>query len=549
MTRTATATASALVPNITLIPAKRKMSMEIDSIGITKRVAAYCRVSTEEDNQQNSYATQVSYYTELINSHPDWEMAGIFADEGISGTQMTNRTEFKKMIKLCRRKKIDLVLCKSISRFARNTVDCLDTVRELKSLGINVKFEKENIDTISASSEFIISLYASFAQAESESISKNVTWGIEKSFQEGKVRYVLHQTLGYRRGEDGKPVIVEEEAETVRLVFQMFTEGQSMGEIANYLTENKIPRRNGNPVWSRTNVLKLLENEKYVGDAILQKTYTVDCLTHKRARNTGQKPQYLVQNCHDAIIDRETWEKAKLEMARRSADSKGKMVGRRKVKGNLHRKYCLNNLLKCPYCGGTYNRTIWRTGGKNIGVWRCGERLEHGGKRCGKSPSIHEDNLHKAIIAAVNTMIGDAELINKCMTGGLEKSRNELSKLKAESNEKSLKLEEICARRDDILSVITGDSFDRFRDELKRLNDEASAINERLEELEKQENAIQLSIKQAASAKELFMSMEPLTSFDDATIRRLIERIDVFSKTRIIITFNGGAEIEATVEK
>ena len=205
--------------NVTLIPAKRDILTGSGSGMITK-VAAYCRVSTEQENQQNSYATQISYYTDYITRNPDWQLVGIYADEGISGTRTKNRTQFNKMIRAARRKKIDLILCKSISRFARNTVDCLDYVRELKSLGVTVIFEKENINTSSMSSEFAISLYASFAQAESESISKNVTWGIEKAYREGNVHYRFHQMLGYRLDENGQPYIVEEEAEIVRFIFK-----------------------------------------------------------------------------------------------------------------------------------------------------------------------------------------------------------------------------------------------------------------------------------------------------------------------------------------
>ena len=229
-----------------------------------QRVAAYCRVSTDEDNQQNSYRTQISYYKSLIEANPEWEMVAIYADEGLSGTQTRNRTQFNRMIRKCRRGGIDIILCKSISRFARNTVDCLVYVRELKSRGVTVIFEKENINTMAVNSEFTLSLYASFAQAESESISKNITWGIEKSFRDGKFRYRLEQTMGYRLGEDSKPKIVEEEAVHVREIFQMFANGCSMGQIANRMTEEGVVRRCGSSRWSRKNVEMILKNEKYI---------------------------------------------------------------------------------------------------------------------------------------------------------------------------------------------------------------------------------------------------------------------------------------------
>ena len=223
----------AVLPNVTIIPASRKIGENRQYRQL--RVAAYCRVSTEQEEQQNSYQVQISYYTDLINRNKDWSLAGIFADEGISGTQTKKRTEFNRMIRLCKQKKIDLILCKSTSRFARNTVDCLENVRLLKSLGIGVIFEKENINTLTMTSEFMIALYGSFAQAESESISKNVSLGVQMSFREGKVRYQYKNWLGYQKGADGKPEIVPDEAETVRIIFEKFLDGYSAGDIAKLL--------------------------------------------------------------------------------------------------------------------------------------------------------------------------------------------------------------------------------------------------------------------------------------------------------------------------
>ena len=372
-----------------------------------QRVAAYCRVSTDEDNQQNSYKMQIAYYKSLITANPDWEMVAIYADEGLSGTQTRNRTQFNRMIRKCRRGGIDIILCKSISRFARNTVDCLVYVRELKSRGVTVIFEKENINTMAVNSEFTLSLYASFAQAESESISKNITWGIEKSFRDGKFRYRLEQTLGYRLGEDGKPQIVEEEAVHVREIFQMFANGCSMGQIANRMTEEGVVRRCGSSRWSRKNVELILRNEKYIGRVILQKTFTRDCLTHKRMRNTGQKPQYVHDHAHPAIIDEETFEKVRQEFDRRSreAEQKKEASDRRKA----HTRYALNGLLVCPWCGENYRRTIWKSGEVRYGVWRCGNRLEGGKLRCGKSVSLKETELQKGLYRVFMWKVKEAE--------------------------------------------------------------------------------------------------------------------------------------------
>lgn len=295
-----------IVSNVTIIPAKAQTEINRSKYQ-QLRVAAYCRVSTAEEEQQNSYQVQIAYYTDLINRKKEWSLVGIFADEGISGTQTKNRTEFKRMIRMCKNKKIDLVITKSISRFARNTVDCLEYVRQLKDLGIGVIFEKENINTLTMTSEFMIALYGSFAQAESESISKNVSWGKEKAYREGKVQFQYQNLLGYRKGTDGKPEIVPEEAETIKLIYKLFLDGYSMTNIKKALENKGILTAKGKKVWNESLISSILKNEKYVGDALLQKTYTLDCITHKVVRNHGERPMYLVTDHHAPIIDRDTY--------------------------------------------------------------------------------------------------------------------------------------------------------------------------------------------------------------------------------------------------
>ena len=274
-------------PNVTIIPARIQTAENRDKYH-QLRVAAYCRVSTEQEEQQNSYQVQIAYYTDLINRKKEWILAGIFADEGISGTQTKKRTEFNRMIRMCKNKKIDLIITKSISRFARNTVDCLEYVRQLKDLGIGVIFEKENINTLTMTSEFMIALYSSFAQAESESISKNVSWGKEKAFREGRVTFQYKHLLGYKKGAEGKPEIVPEEAETVKLIFKMYLDGYTLLNIAQTLTEQQRLTATGKNIWGKGEVQRILKNEKYVGDALLQKTFTVDCITHKVVKNKGE---------------------------------------------------------------------------------------------------------------------------------------------------------------------------------------------------------------------------------------------------------------------
>ena len=377
------------------------------------RVAAYCRVSTAEECQKNSYRNQIAYYTKLIGANPDWEMVAVFADEGLSGTQAKNRKQFGRMIRACVSGKIDVVLCKSISRFARNTVDCLGHVRKLKGLGVAVIFEKENINTLAVNSEFIISLYASFAQAESESISKNITWGIEKKFREGNVRYKMDQTLGYRLVA-GKPVVIESEACVVREIFELFAGGVGLGQIARLMTSRGVVRRCGSSVWSRRNVEVILRNEKYAGMCIMQKTFTVDCLTHERALNRGQKAKYVVRGAHEAIVSEGLFEQVQKRLERRGCES-GIESGSERGGGRVGVKksrpsYLLNQLLVCPYCGAHYRRVIWQSCGARYGVWRCSGRLDGGRLVCPDSVSLRESWVQEHLCELIADRWPDLEM-------------------------------------------------------------------------------------------------------------------------------------------
>jgi len=270
-------------------------------------VAAYCRVSTKQDEQLNSYEVQKQYYTEKINSEPKWCLAGIYADKGITGTSTKNRDEFNKMIRDCKKGKIDRIITKSISRFARNTLDCLKYVRMLKELNVDIYFEEQGIHSIEPGAEFYITIYGSIAQSESENTSANVRWGKEQAAKEGKVSFVYSNFLGYKKGDDGQPEIVQEEAEIVRIIYDKFLKGESLKVIADSLTSQNIPTPRKKVVWTSSTVRSILSNEKYMGDALINKTYTVDFLSKKVKANNGERPKYYVENNHPAIIDRNTF--------------------------------------------------------------------------------------------------------------------------------------------------------------------------------------------------------------------------------------------------
>ena len=534
-------------PNVTVILAKVQTAESRDKYH-QLRVAAYCRVSTELEEQQNSYQVQIAYYTDLINKKKEWTLAGIFADEGISGTQTKKRTEFNRMIRMCRNKKIDLVITKSISRFARNTVDCLEYVRQLKDLGIGVIFEKENINTLTMTSEFMIALYGSFAQAESESISKNVSWGKEKAYREGKVQFQYKHLLGYKKGADGKPEIIPEEAETVKLIYTMFLDGHSMKNIALILHVKGIHTKTGSTEWRTNTITRILQNEKYVGDALLQKTFTSDCITHKVVKNHGERPMYLVTNHHDPIIDRDTYNRVQQELARRN--SKRKISDKTVTEqGKYSSKYALSELLICGHCGTPYRRTTWAARGKKQIVWRCLSRLEHGKKYCPDSPTIKEEQLHRGILRAINNYYScrnDIVRILKANIGSVLECQGQEEILSVEK-----RLKEIDQARTDLVNLIAsgGCDEDKLDSEFAKLYSEEQSLSERLEMLKSQNKTSQETQAKLDKIMDMIEHEKvELETFDNVLIRKLIECIKVLSKTEILVIFKGGYEVRAEIE-
>lgn len=535
-------------PNVRVIPAKPQTTENRDKYH-QLRAAAYCRVSTEQEEQQNSYQVQIAYYTDLINRKKEWTLAGIFADEGISGTQAKKRPEFLKMIQLCKKQKIDLVITKSISRFARNTVDCLEYVRQLKDLGIGVIFEKENINTMTMTSEFMIALYGSFAQAESESISKNVSWGKQKAYAEGKVAFQYSKLLGYQKGADGKPEIVPDEAETVHLIYELFLDGLSFTRIKNALESKGKLTAMGNQIWSESNIKSILKNEKYVGDVLLQKTFTADCITKKVVKNNGERPMYLVTNHHAPIIERDKFNRVQQELARRS--SKRKISDKTTTEqGKYSSKYALSELLICGNCGTPYRRCTWTAGGKKQIVWRCISRLDHGKKYCSESPTIHEDKLHRTILKAVNEYLGCGDEIAKILKaniGSVLECKNQQEILNLEQ-----RLKDLDKARNDLISLISEGNCneDKLDCEFEKIHAEEQEINEKLSELRKNAEISTDTQNKIDSAMEMLAHENfQVEVFDNVIVRKLIDCVKVLSKEKLLIVFKGGVEVKVQMEK
>lgn len=367
-------------------------------------MAAYCRVSTDQLEQLSSYEAQVAYYTTYITNHPDYECAGIYADEGISGTNTKKREQFNKMIEDCKAGKIDMIITKSISRFARNTLDCLNFVRQLKDLGVGVIFEKENINTLDGKGEVLISILASLAQDESRSISENSTWGIRRKFEQGKVVVNHNKFLGYDKDEEGNLIINEKQAKVVRRIYTDYLDGKGPNRIARELEDEGVLNWNGKSKWYESSIRKMLSNEKYKGDALLQKTYTVDFLTKKRVENNGEVPQYYVEESHPAIINKEMWEAVQLEMERRRAFAEKYNISKLDY-ATVDNTFA--GRVICGHCGSTFGRKVWNSNNERLRriIWRCNKKYTVKGEKSCENKHIDDRVLYQAFINTFNAMI------------------------------------------------------------------------------------------------------------------------------------------------
>ena len=532
---------------VIVIPANPNMSGAVP-IRRQLRVAAYCRVSTDDEEQLTSYEAQKNYYTDKIMTNREWTMAGIFADEGITGTSARKRPEFQRMIHQCRQKKIDIILTKSISRFARNTVDCLNYIRTLKELGIAVIFEKENINTLETESEIMITLLGAFAQAESESISANVRWGKRQAMREGKISIQYSNFYGYIKGEDGKPQINPEEAEVVRRIFRMYLGGASFRMIQRYLGDEEIPNSRGVTTWHATSIRTMLMDEKYCGDVLMQKTFVENCITKKVIRNTGQLPMYLIKDHHEGIISHEVFDAVQSEIARRTSmrtSSKYAPTGM----SCYASKYALSERLVCGECGTLFRRCTWTQKGEKRIVWRCLSRLEFGSKYCHKSPSLHEKPLQRAILAAINSVMSRKEVLIRDIMSAIEAETSPIQKDGLSISDVDTRLEEISTQTRELIAAAAHDSENEdYIHRIRVLSEEAADLKKYRAKLT--QYAVQRKEHDSRSEViETVLEQVPseITEWDESMIRQLVETVKVISKTQIIVCLKNGSEIEQTI--
>ena len=443
------------------------------------------------------------------------------------------------MITACKRGHIDLIITKSLSRFARNTVDCLETVRLLKANGIGVYFEKENINTLTESSEFLITLFSGFAQAESESLSKNVAWGKAKSAEAGKVTFQYKKMLGYRKGADGQPEIVPEEAEVIKRIYHRYLDGCTLGQIKRELDEDNVPTAQGVEFWSPAIIHNILTNEKYIGDALLQKTYVTDCISKKVKKNQGERAMYYVENNHPAIISREMFDQVRNEMTRRSSKRKVLQKSGKTELGKYSGKYALTELLVCGECGSPYKRVTWARNGKKRIVWRCVSRLEFGTQYCHNSPTLDESKLHSAILASMNEFAAIRQEVCPDVLPMAEEAKQALSQAGAKLLELKKHMETVSREQSDLLDRLLENMGDaELNAKMKALTDEKESLKAQILDARQMEVSLE---EQATRHQQMWDSIMECsagyTEFADEFVRQIIQKITVEDEETIRIHF------------
>ena len=518
-----------------------------------KRVAAYARVSTNSEEQLTSYEAQVKHYTEYIKSreHTDhWQFVDVYTDKGVTGTSTAKREGFKLMMQDALAGKIDLIITKSVSRFARNTVDTLTAIRRLKEHGVEVYFEEQNIYTLDGKGELLLTIMSSIAQEESRNISENVTWGIRKRFADGKVSMPYKRFMGYRRGEDGIPEIVEAEAEIVRGIFRRFLEGATSTMIAKELNEANVPcpacksRLGGDEIeaekadrkkarWSASTVESILTNEKYKGDAILQKTYCTDYIQKTFVENDGSEiPKYYAQNSHPAIISAEVFDLAQLELE-----------WRKSLNGSYSGKSCFASRVVCADCGAFYGSKVWHsTDAYRRIIWRCNGKYI-GEKKC-STPYVTQDELEKAFVSALQRVIREKDAITAACRETLEgidtaELDAEVARLENEASSVAERLHKLVEdnARVRIDQVGYQREYHALANEYDRINAQIKAMEDRNRDKGKRRRKLEIFLS-------FLDKMEVCEAFEPYTFATMVERVVVGRDGRLEFCFRSGMIVE-----
>lgn len=536
--------------HITVIQPKKEYDRTIKAKEKKLRVAAYCRVSTLQEQQESSFEAQVRYYTALIENHENWTMAGIYADDGISGTNMKKREEFNRLIQDCEAGKIDMVITKSISRFARNTVDTLNTIRTLKMKNIAVFFEKENINTLESAGELLITILSSQAQEESRNLSENTRWGIIRRFESGKVTVNHKKFMGYTKNAEGELVIVPEEAKIVRLIYRLYLEGKSLKQMKEQLEREGVKTVTGKDNWSEAVLTKMLTNEKYMGDALLQKTYTVDFLSKKRVVNDGIVKQYYIHDNHEAIISKEVFYAVQREREERASKHKATIGRRRKTEVQRYSsRFMLANITVCGECGQPYRRVVWNRKYETKAMWRCYNRVKYGTKYCKHSPSIREEHLQQAVMRAINKVQKESTEFNSVLRNNIAIILESYPvTLQSDNSEIDKKIEDL---EKEVLELIKSESADIYNEGFL---EKYKALGKQLQDLKKEkafgsqkyENE-RIEVMEKVDKKLNQISKNEM-KFDPVLVKWIVKSIRVINENRIEIEFKTGLIVSESLD-
>lgn len=518
--------AQAIEKTVTTIPPRLSRFTDLPLTATVKRkVAAYARVSTDHEEQQSSYDAQVSYYTEYIKSRTDWEFAGIFADEGISGCSIKGRQGFQAMIEEALNGGINLIITKSVSRFARNTVDSLSTIRKLKEHNVECYFEKENIWTFDSKCELMLSILSSISQEESRSISENVTWGHRRRMADGKVSVPFGRFLGYDRGEHGELIVNEKEAAVVREIYRLFLSGLTPHGIGKELTSRGIPTPGGKVKWTASTVKSILTNEKYKGDALLQKTFTPDYLTKKTKKNDGQIPQYYVENSHPAIVTSEMYDAVQAEMERRNA-----------CKSRYSGVDILASKLICGECGSFYSPKVWHsTDQYRRTIYQCGHKYK--GCKC-STPNLTAEAIHAVFIRAFNELITNKNEIIRNLRESIDLASDmtELESQRDSANNEVLFLADIVQKLIAENARIPQDQNEynkKYSTAMERYEATKAAYDNIIAQIAEKNKRVQRMQTFIKNVQELGV----ITEFDEELWGVLVESVTVYSKDDIRVEF------------
>ena len=485
------------------------------------KVAAYARVSTDMEDQKNSYESQLQYYMDKMNSNPKWIATEVYADEAISGTQDYKRSDFMRMINDGLNKKFDLLLTKSISRFARNTVDTLSYVRKLKEKNVAIFFEEENINTLEMSGELLLTILSSVAQQESETISSHVKLGLKMKMQRGEL-VGFHGCYGYDYDKLTKTLSInEEEKKVIQYIFGRYIQGVGTTMIAKELTEAGIPTRRGNPVWCETVVRKIIKNEKYKGDLLQGKTFTVDPITHRRLENMGEEQKYLIEKNHEAIIDDETWEEAQKILEKRNRNyNKGDR------NGTFRRMYAFSGISYCAFCGRLVTRKNWTTKSTGKKAWYCSTAIKQGRKHCKDSKPISEEVIEKCFLDAYKVLCADKATIIRNFMEKAEpilkenNTQTELEKLNIQEHDLKEKLKKLLDLKLD--NLITEEAFKEKNYEIERKIKNIQKVKEDKESNIEKEDSLKGKIE---GIKELLKKNQIITEFDREVFNILVDKV------------------------